>query len=354
MVSRRALWWFTGAVAAVLGAVVVVAVVLVAAVVVVAVTAGREGGRLQAPASSSVAVADGAVPARYRQAFDYALTRCPQLPAPVLAAQITQESGWRPDAVSPAGARGLGQFMPATWAEHGVDADGGGAVITDPADSLASAAAYDCWLLDQVSGRGYDGDPVSLMLAAYNAGPGAVARHRGVPPPSFARGETHGYVRAITAMAARYTVPAAPGLVVAGSVPDRPLPAWPLGADGLAPNAEFGRRWVDATFGTRTPVSACAATTGHVEGSYHHTGHACDVTIGELGRVPDAAEVQLGWAVAQALVDNHEGLGVEEVIWQRQVWTAARPTWRPYTHPDGSSVTLDHLDHVHVSFDRDR
>ncbi|TNM59484.1 lytic transglycosylase domain-containing protein [Streptomyces sp. NP160] len=322
MLSRRALWWFAGAVAAVVAAVAVVAVVLVAVVVVVAVTAGRSGERWQAPASSSVAVADGGVPDRYRAAFDYALTLCPQLPAPVLAAQITQESGWQPDAVSYAGARGLGQFMPGTWTEHAVDANGGGAVITDPADSLASAAAYDCHLLEQVSGRGYREDPVSLMLAAYNAGPGAVQRYRGVPPPSFARGQTHDYVRAITALADRLTVPATPGLVVAGSVPEEPLPAWPLGADGVAPNAEFARRWVDATYGTRTPATACTAG----------SGHTCDVPVvsggGDDG-APDAAEVQLGWAVANGLVGAHRGLGVERVLWQGQEWTADRPTWHP-------------------------
>ncbi|PWJ55137.1 Transglycosylase SLT domain-containing protein [Quadrisphaera granulorum] len=323
MLSRRALWWFAGAVAAVLGAVAVVAVVLVATVVVVAVTAGRQGERWTAPTSSSVAVSDGAVPDRYREAFDYALTLCPQLPAPVLAAQITQESGWRPDAVSHAGARGLGQFMPGTWAEHAVDANGGGADIFDPADSLASAASYDCYLLEQVTGRGYEGDPISLMLAAYNAGPGAVQRYRGVPPPSFSRGETHGYVESITAMVSRFTVPTTPGLVVAGSVPSEPLPAWPIGADGVAPNAEFARRWADATFGTRTPVSACA----------HGGGHTCEIAVTADGEPPDASQVQLGWAVANALVEGHAGLGVREVSWQGRTWTTTTAQWLPEGGP---------------------
>ena len=44
------------------------------------------------------------------------------------------------------------------------------------------------------------------------------------PPPSFSAGQTHDYVAAITAMAARDTVETVPGLVVAGSVPQRPLP----------------------------------------------------------------------------------------------------------------------------------
>ena len=351
---RRQLWWFAGLATALVAALVAVAVTLAGVVVVVGVLAARDPQRGTAPSTSSVAVADGVVPERYRAAFDYALTLCPALPAPVLAAQITQESAWDPDAVSYAGARGLGQFMPGTWKEHAVDANGGGAEITDPADSLASAAAYDCHLLDQVGDRGYDGDATSLMLAAYNAGPGAVARYEGVPPPSFSAGQTHDYVEKITAMAARDTVAAVPGLVVAGSVPTRPLPAWPVGADGLAPNAEFGRRWVDATFGTTTPVSSCVATSGHVEDSYHYDGHACDFMMSAGGTVPDAAGTQLGWAIANALVADHRGLGVEQVIWQGRIWTASRPTWREYEHPFGSSVTLDHVDHVHVSFDRSR
>ncbi|MBF5080304.1 lytic transglycosylase domain-containing protein [Quadrisphaera sp. INWT6] len=351
---RRQLWWFAGIATALVVALVAVAVTLAGVVVVVGVLAARDPQRGTAPSTSSVAVADGAVPQRYRAAFDYALTLCPALPAPVLAAQITQESGWDPRAVSSAGARGLGQFMPGTWKEHAVDANGGGAEITDPADSLASAAAYDCHLIDQVSGKGYDGDAVSLMLAAYNAGPGAVARYEGVPPPSFSAGQTHDYVAAITAMAARDTVETVPGLVVAGSVPERPLPAWPVGADGLAPNAEFGRRWLQASFGVVVPVSSCVASAGHVEDSYHYDGHACDVMVSTAGSVPDAAGTQLGWAVANALVADHRGLGVEQVIWQGRIWTAQRPTWRDYENPLGSSVTLDHLDHVHVSFDRGR
>lgn len=351
---RRQLWWFGGLAAALVVALVAVAVTLAGLVVVVGVVAARNPQRGTAPSTSSVAVADGVVPERYRAAFDYALTLCPALPAPVLAAQITQESGWDPRAVSSVGARGLGQFMPGTWKEHAVDANGGGADITDPADSLASAAAYDCYLLGQVTGKGYDGDAVSLMLAAYNAGPGAVARYEGVPPSSFSAGQTHDYVAVITAMAARDTVAAVPGLVVAGSVPERPLPAWPVGADGLAPNAEFGRRFVDATFGTTTPVSSCVAARGHVEGSYHYDGHACDFMVATAGAVPDAAGTQLGWAIANALVAGHRGLGVEQVIWQGRIWTADRPEWRDYTNPLGSSVTLDHLDHVHASFTRDR
>ena len=91
------------------------------------------------------------------------------------------ESALRPDAVSPKGAMGLMQLMPATAAQYGV---------TDPFDpdqSLSAGAALIRDLLDQFGGD------VTLALAAYNAGPGAVRRFGGVP----AYRETRDYVRKV-------------------------------------------------------------------------------------------------------------------------------------------------------------
>ncbi|MEJ5913339.1 transglycosylase SLT domain-containing protein [Pseudokineococcus sp. 1T1Z-3] len=103
------------------------------------------------------------------------------LPAGLLAAVAQQESGGNPRAVSPAGARGLMQFMPATARGLGVDP-------MDPAQAVDGAGR----LLAQHLRR-YDGS-VPLALAAYNAGPGAVDRYDGVPPYR----ETQHYVRTIT------------------------------------------------------------------------------------------------------------------------------------------------------------
>lgn len=66
------------------------------------------------------------------------------MPWTVLAGVGMEETGHgRNTATSTAGARGLMQFMPATWATYGVDGDGDGrALITDPADSVMSAANY--------------------------------------------------------------------------------------------------------------------------------------------------------------------------------------------------------------------
>lgn len=103
-------------------------------------------------------------------------------PALVLAV-ISVESAGRPAAVSPKGAQGLMQLMPATAARFGVED------ATDPAQNIRGGVAYLSWLL-----RNFDGDAV-LALAGYNAGEGAVARNGGVPP--FA--ETRDYVPKVLA-----------------------------------------------------------------------------------------------------------------------------------------------------------
>jgi soluble lytic murein transglycosylase-like protein len=102
------------------------------------------------------------------------------LDARLLEAVARQESGLRNDAVSPAGAVGLMQLMPATARALGVDP-------RDADQNLLGGARYLGGLIHR-----YDGD-LTLALAAYNAGPGAVDRHGGVPPYR----ETQRYVRAV-------------------------------------------------------------------------------------------------------------------------------------------------------------
>ena len=104
--------------------------------------------------------------------------------SPALAlAVIAVESSGRPGAVSPAGAAGLMQLMPATAARFGV------ADRTRPDESIRGGVAYLDWLLAR-----YGDDPV-LALAGYNAGEGAVDRHGGVPPFP----ETRAYVPKVLA-----------------------------------------------------------------------------------------------------------------------------------------------------------
>ncbi len=97
------------------------------------------------------------VPTEYRGALDEARRRYPTVPSALLAAQLQQESGWNPNAVSPVGARGLAQFMPATAAAYGVN-------VADPRSSIIGAAHYDSDLYARF--KSYP-----AALAAYNAGP---------------------------------------------------------------------------------------------------------------------------------------------------------------------------------------
>ncbi len=98
----------------------------------------------------------------------------------LLASLVWTESAFRPDAVSPVGAQGLAQLMPATAAGLGVDP-------SDPVQNLQGGARY---LAAQLSAFGR----VDLALAAYNAGPGRVRRSGGVPDIA----ETQAYVRIVT------------------------------------------------------------------------------------------------------------------------------------------------------------
>src|SRR4051812_45364504 len=103
------------------------------------------------------------------------------VPADLLGAQIQQESGFNPNARSPAGALGIAQFMPATARGFGIDP-------LNPHQSISAQAKYDSNLFKQFGNW-------NLALAAYNAGAGAVSKYHGIPP----YGETQAYVKAVQA-----------------------------------------------------------------------------------------------------------------------------------------------------------
>ena len=141
------------------------------------------------------------VPEQYRTIVRSAAASCPGLSPILLAAQLQQESNWNPRAHSSAGALGIAQFIPATWAAYGVDGDHDGVRdVYNPADAIPSAARLNCINLTEVAA--VPGDRLRNMLAAYNAGPGAVKKYHGVPP--FA--ETRRYVDQILARAQLLTL----------------------------------------------------------------------------------------------------------------------------------------------------
>ncbi len=149
------------------------------------------------------------VPPPYRKWVAKAGKTCPEVSAPLIAAQIEAESNWNPKAQSrdirtgQVIAQGIAQFIPGTWASWGMDGDGDGrADVFTPADAIMTQARYDCWLAKKVKSYKIKGDMTRLMLAAYNAGPDAVRRYGGVPPYP----ETLNYVDKIMKLVPGYSL----------------------------------------------------------------------------------------------------------------------------------------------------
>lgn len=136
--------------------------------------AGASGGAWVQPGSRDISAYR---PTGFDQLIEDAARRY-QLDPALVKAVVHAESNFNPNAVSSAGAAGLMQLMPGTAASLGVKDS------FDPAQNVDGGARLLRKLLDR-----YDYN-VSMALAAYNAGPGAVDKYGGVPPYA----ETQRYV----------------------------------------------------------------------------------------------------------------------------------------------------------------
>jgi soluble lytic murein transglycosylase len=110
------------------------------------------------------------------------------LEAPLIKAVIKAESDFDPNAISNKGARGLMQIMPMNYRLLNVENP------FDPHQSIDAGARYLRDMMDRYNGK------LNLSLAAYNAGPGAVDRHGGVPPYQ----ETEEYIERVMRYYHRY------------------------------------------------------------------------------------------------------------------------------------------------------
>lgn len=155
------------------------------------------------PTTGGRDLAEGEIPEELRKWIKHGGHVCPEVDSPLLAGLEYHESiGFQAHAVSGAGAQGYAQFTPETWAAHGAKVDDQGKVSgppgsgspNDPADASMAAARYLCELAKEqkpgIASGQLKGDPTALMLAGYNAGPGAVEQNGGVPPYA----ETQKYV----------------------------------------------------------------------------------------------------------------------------------------------------------------
>ena len=131
---------------------------------------------------SSTVMGNVTVPGQYVSTIEQAATNN-GIPASLLAALVSHESGFDPTAVSSAGAEGIAQFMPGTAAGMGIDPD-------NPTEAINAAAK----LLGSYT-RQFGS--YSDALAAYDAGSSAVERYGGIPPYA----ETQAYVPAVLSMA---------------------------------------------------------------------------------------------------------------------------------------------------------
>jgi len=141
------------------------------AIIIAALTGGLSAHAQQMPSAA----------ARYRADLVRAAHAQWGLDAPIaaLAAQVHQESGWNPDAVSQVGAVGMAQFMPATatwWCQlNGLQADQ--CQSRNPVWALKALVGYDKWLHDRVRGAD-DRNRFAFALSAYNGGLGWVIRDK--------------------------------------------------------------------------------------------------------------------------------------------------------------------------------
>ena len=248
------------------------------------------------------------------------------LPWPLLAGVGMEETNHgRNNRASSAGAQGVMQFMPGTFAAYGIDGNGDGrATITNDADSIHSAANYLAAL-----GAAHGGDSVRAALFGYN--------------------RAIWYVNDVLTYAAHYATQAC--ATEDGNLPDGPDgPCPPTGSAaerGLQPSALKGLRCVKAAFPW---IRSMGGRGPRPNVSDHPAGRAVDFMIPAWNTREGRAR---GWQVADWLQAHAAELNVKYLIYDDHVWRAYRSSqgWTRYTHPNGATTnpTLRHLDHVHLS-----
>ncbi len=272
-----------------------IGLLVVAPVVVVTVFGG--GAQAAGVGGLGAGLKPGTVPAQFVDLVLQAGSMCPAAPPSIIAAQIEQESNWNPDAVSPAGAEGISQFMPGTWPNWSLP----GQSPFDPAAAIPAQGRYDCAIAAQLQPGQQAGlfgslDLTSLMLAGYNAGPAAVIAAKGIPN----NGQTPDYVAKIMARAAHFADTT--GVPVPGSFAAKEI---------VAAQSQLGQpySWAGGSY-TGPTLGVCGP--GAAQNDCHIVGWDCSglvmyaayqASAGTI-RLPHSAELQTrgGTAVARTAI----------------------------------------------------
>jgi soluble lytic murein transglycosylase-like protein len=124
-------------------------------------------------------------------AFIHASAKKHKVKAALVKSIVAAESSFNANAVSPRGALGLMQLMPATALQYGA------ADALVPEQNIDAGTQYLRWLIRKYAGQK---NGLKKAIAAYNAGPATVDRYRGIPPYK----ETRGYVARVLTYLRRY------------------------------------------------------------------------------------------------------------------------------------------------------
>lgn len=148
------------------------------AIILLIASLGGDKGFSASAVGGNLKVGKGGAPPQYAGLIQAAANACKEgLPAAILAAQLQAESGFDPTAQSKDAqgnplARGIAQFIDSTWETEGVDGNGDGKKdVWDPEDAIPAQGKMMCGLLkDAKAHPEYNGSPIELALAGYNAG----------------------------------------------------------------------------------------------------------------------------------------------------------------------------------------
>ena len=242
-------------------------------------------------------------------------------------------SGFAPDVVTcarpaPSGRVGIMHLLPDVAAGLGVDP-------CDPAQAIPAAARY---LLAQQTAFG----TWELAVAAYHAGPSAVAMFRRIPPYP----ETVDFVPRVVSQWNAYLAEFPSGSL------GTEAPYGPLGS-----TARYSESRITPTMQHFLDVVVPIFGQGHGIGCYrdqedgeHPLGRACDFIMQRpLNHMPTQQYLEHGWAFVNYCIAHAAELKLRYIIWQKQIWQVGIG-WREYRRYDpNGNLQQNHYDHVHVT-----